>query len=67
MLVLVELMGTGTEKLMVWQDLNLRPSIITSTIENFQLKIFCWYCGLNPGLLPDNVFDAYSVKSEIGS
>jgi hypothetical protein len=60
-------MGTGTEKLMVWQDLNLRPSIITSTIGNFQLKIFCWYCGLNPGLLPDNVFDAYSVKSEIGS
>ena len=67
-LVLVELMGPSMEELMawqpkpVWQDLNHWPSFITLTFEKFQLKIFCLYQGLNLGLLPYHVFDAYTVN-----
>ncbi len=45
-----------------WLDLNHWPSWITLTIEKFQLKKFCRYRGLNPGLLPYHVFDAFTVN-----
>ena len=67
-LVLVELMGPSMEELMawqpkpVWQDLNHWPSFITLSFEKFQLKFFCLCRGLNPGLLPYHVFDAYTVN-----
>jgi hypothetical protein len=45
-----------------WLDLNHWPSWITLTIEKFPLKNFRWYRGLNPGLLPYHVFDAFTVN-----
>jgi hypothetical protein len=53
-------MGLGVEELMVWQpnpallDLNHRPSLITLTIEKFQLKNFCRF--------PAPFFDAFTVN-----
>jgi hypothetical protein len=61
-------MGPSVEELMVWQlnpawqDLDHPPSLITLTFEKFQLKKFCRYFGLNPGLLPYHVFDEYTVN-----